>query len=191
MPGRFCSLARRNMSRIHYLTVPTLVLAVAGQAATTYHTVESAQRACFPNGGKFVRSNVELTKKQKRAIEKSSGSRMRGFEQKVWKVTREEELVGWFIIDDVIGKHEYITYGVALNADGAVGSIEIMEYRENYGSEIQRVDWRHQFVGKTMDAPLELSKDVKNISGATLSCRHVTEGVKRLLLLHDLYLKHQ
>jgi len=30
-----------------------------------------------------------------------------------------------------------------------------------------------------------------NISGATLSCRHVTDGVKRLLVLHDFVLKNR
>ena len=39
-------------------------------------------------------------------------------------------------------------------------------------------------------AKLKLDADIKNISGATISCRHVTDGVKRLLALHDLVLKH-
>ncbi|HEY4639240.1 MAG TPA: FMN-binding protein [Candidatus Udaeobacter sp.] len=30
---------------------------------------------------------------------------------------------------------------------------------------------------------------MKNISGATLSCRHITDGVKRLLALHEIVLK--
>lgn len=176
------------MSRIHHLILPAIVLAAPAYCAT-YHTIESAQRACFPEGDKFVSADRTLTKEQKKTIEKSSGSRMRGFEQKIWEVTRDGKFAGWFLVDDVIGKHEYITYAVALNADGSVKSVEIIEYRENYGSEIQRVDWRQQFVGKTSLARLELTEDIRNISGATLSCRHVTEGVKRLLALHDLLLK--
>lgn len=175
------------MSRIHHLVLPAIVLAAPAYSAT-YHTVESAQRACFPEGGEFVSANLKLSKDQKKTIEKSSGSRMRGSEQKIWKVTRNGQFSGWFIVDDVIGKHEYITYAVALNKDGTVTSLEIMEYRENYGSEVQRADWRRQFVGKQNGAKLKLTDDVKNISGATLSCRHITEGVKRLLALHELLL---
>ena len=98
-------------------------------------------------------------------------------EQQVWRVSSG----GWFIVDEVIGKHEYITYAVGLNATGAVQGIEIMEYRETYGGEVRNPKWRAQFVGQTKNATLQLDKDIKNISGATLSSRHITEGVRRLL----------
>jgi hypothetical protein len=35
-------------------------------------------------------------------------------------------------------------------------------------------------VGKTAEAPLRVGEDIANISGATLSCTHVTEGVRRI-----------
>jgi Na+-translocating ferredoxin:NAD+ oxidoreductase RnfG subunit len=49
--------------------------------------------------------------------------------------------------------------------------------------------WRHQFVGKTAKESGELTREIKNISGATLSSRHLTEGVQRLLKLYDLALR--
>jgi Na+-transporting NADH:ubiquinone oxidoreductase subunit C len=99
-------------------------------------------------------------------------------------------LLGWFIEDEVVGKHEFITWALALNADGAVRQIEILDYRETYGHEIRDVKWREQFVGKAHGAALKLDTDIKNISGATLSSRHITEGVRRLLSFHALVLKH-
>jgi Na+-translocating ferredoxin:NAD+ oxidoreductase RnfG subunit len=114
---------------------------------------------------------VKLTKELRKAIEKASGVRVRLAEQKVWRVTRAEARAGWFIVDEVIGKHEFITYALALNTDGSVKSVEVMDYRENYGSEIRRADWRRQFLGKRNGAKLELDEDIQNISGATLSCR--------------------
>jgi hypothetical protein len=33
-------------------------------------------------------------------------------------------------VDEVVGKHEFITYAAGLNADGSVKQIEIMDYRE-------------------------------------------------------------
>jgi hypothetical protein len=36
---------------------------------------------------------------------------------------------------------------------------------------------------------LRLEEDIQNISGATLSCRHITEGVRRLLALYAAELK--
>jgi Na+-transporting NADH:ubiquinone oxidoreductase subunit NqrC len=46
--------------------------------------------------------------------------------------------------------------------------------------------WRAQFKGKRSGAPLRLDDDIQNVSGATLSCRHITDGVRRLVALHAL-----
>ncbi len=89
----------------------------------------------------------------------------------------------------MIGKHEFITYAVGLTSEGAVRGIEIMDYRESYGGQVRDPKWRAQFVGKTKTAPLTLDRDIKNISGATLSSRHLTDGVRRVLALHDVALR--
>jgi Na+-translocating ferredoxin:NAD+ oxidoreductase RnfG subunit len=81
----------------------------------------------------------------------------------------------------VVGKHEYITYAVGINPNGTVKQIEIMQYNESYGYEVRNASWRAQFVGKSARSPLQLNGDIKNISGATLSSKHITDGVKRLL----------
>jgi Na+-translocating ferredoxin:NAD+ oxidoreductase RnfG subunit len=88
----------------------------------------------------------------------------------------------------VIGKHEFINYAVALDATGAVRQLEILDYHESYGGEVHLPGWRRQFVGKHHGSPLQLNGDIKNISGATLSCGHVTDGVRRLLATYALVL---
>ncbi len=50
-------------------------------------------------------------------------------------------------------------------------------------------NWRDQFVGNTVKSPLRLDEDIANIGGATLSSRHVTDGIKRLLFLHQSILR--
>lgn len=49
--------------------------------------------------------------------------------------------------------------------------------------------WRQQFVGKTAASPVRLNKDIANITGATLSSKHITDGVRRVLAVYDLALK--
>ena len=152
--------------------------------ATVYLTVEQAQQAIFPNA-KLTPADVKLTEAQRKTVEKTSGVRVRNLEQKVWRV----EGGGWFILDEVLGKHEFINYAVGLNADGSVKQIEVMDYRETYGGQVRDEKWRAQFTGKKHGAALKLDDDIKNVSGATLSCRHITDGVKRLLAFHELVLK--
>src|SRR6266550_4179479 len=172
-------------SEFAFVALPISALVAPSAFAVQYLNVEQAQRAIFP-GKSFTSAAVNLTAAQRKAIEQASGVRVLRAEQQVWRVSNG----GWFIVDEVVGKHEFITYAVGLNAEGAVKQIEIMDYRETYGGEIRNENWRAQFVGKTSQSPLKLDRDIKNISGATLSCRHVTDGMKRLLAFYEIALKH-
>jgi Na+-translocating ferredoxin:NAD+ oxidoreductase RnfG subunit len=168
---------------LSFAQVPIALFAPASYGAT-YLTVEQAQQAIFP-GEKLSQSFINLTNQQVQEIERRSDTNVRRKQVQLWKSANG----GFFIVDEVVGKHEYITYAAALNPDGTVKQIEIMTYRESYGYEIRNADWRAQFVGKNSSAPLKLDKDIKNISGATLSCRHITEGVKRILATYEVALK--
>jgi len=166
-----------------FIAAPLALVAPATHASV-YLSIEQAQQVIFP-GAKFIATNIALTETQARQIAERSGARTRGRDQRVWEVAG----AGWFFVDEVIGKHDLITYAVGLNADGKVRGIEILEYRESYGHEVRTPAWRRQFAGKSVADPLQLDQDIRNISGATLSCRHVTAGVKRLLALHEIALK--
>jgi Na+-transporting NADH:ubiquinone oxidoreductase subunit C len=177
---------------IHRIIVPSAIVVGAGAIpcyAATYLTVEQAQKICFTNATQFASADVKLTSDQMKAIAKDSGVRVRLDTQKVWRAMDGDKFLGWLIQDEVLGKHEFISWVLALNADGSVRQIEILDYRETYGYEIRNEKWRAQFTGKQHGAKLKLADDIKNISGATLSCRHITDGVKRLLAFHDLALK--
>ena len=170
--------------RIIWIAPAALVSVATPVHAVTYLNVEQAQAAIFP-GKKLTPADAQLTKEQRKAIEKDSGIRVRNPEQKVWKV----EGGGWFILDEVIGKHEFITYALGLTEDGAVKQIEVMDYRETYGGQVRDEKWRAQFIGKKHGAKLKLDDDIQNISGATLSSRHIADGVRRLLATYALVLK--
>ncbi len=166
------------------LIPPAVIAAPAGAYATQYLTVEQAQQAIFP-GAEFVPALVTINDTQRREIERRTGVDVRVRDHRIWRVSTG----GFFIVDEVVGKHEFITYAAGLNSDGSVRQIEIMDYRESYGYEIRNAAWRRQFVGRRNGDPLRLDVDIQNIGGATLSCRHIVEGVKRLLALYDVALK--
>jgi hypothetical protein len=171
-------------SEFAFIALPVAALVAPSAFAVQYLTVDQAQTAIFP-GKSFTAAPVKLTAAQRKTIAQQSGVRVLRDEQQVWHVSGG----GWFIVDEVVGKHEFITYAVGLNADGSVKQIEIMDYRETYGGQIRDEKWRAQFAGKTARSTLKLDRDIKNISGATLSCRHITDGVKRLLALYEIALK--
>jgi Na+-translocating ferredoxin:NAD+ oxidoreductase RnfG subunit len=156
--------------------------------ATDYLTIAQAQTLLFPAAKGFVEQTLKLDANQRDAIKAASGLRQRWDEQKAWRAERDGTLLGWMLVDEVIGKHEFITYAAAISPDGHVIGVEILSYRETHGGQVREPGWRRHFVGKTLADRFKLDEDVPNISGATLSCRNVTDGVKRLLAIHKLYL---
>ncbi|OYV37339.1 MAG: FMN-binding protein [Thiomonas sp. 20-64-5] len=168
--------------------LPLAVLVGAPAYATEYLTVEQAQKAIFPDAERFVAMPVQLSAQQKEAITDQSGVKQRWDKQEVWRAEKGGRLLGWFLVDDVVGKHEFIHYAVGLLPEGRVRGVEVLIFRETYGDQIQRADWRKTLQGKTLADPFKLDKDVPNISGATLSCRNVMNGVKRLLVLQQVAL---
>lgn len=90
---------------------------------------------------------------------------------------------GFVLADRVVGKYELIDYAVGFLPDGAVNQVEVMAYRESHGAEIRNLAWRRQFSGRKGPGQIRFGDDIRNISGATLSCQHVTEGVQRLAAL--------
>jgi Na+-translocating ferredoxin:NAD+ oxidoreductase RnfG subunit len=149
-----------------------------------YVTTEQAQQLIFP-GKKFTAAPMVITDDLQSKMKSASSVSEPLQGNRIYKAADGS----WLIVDEVVGKHEMITYAVGINPNGSVQGIEIMEYRESYGYEVADLSWRKQFFGKTAADPLKLNKDIENISGATLSSKHLTDGVKRIMVFYDLALK--
>jgi hypothetical protein len=128
--------------------------------AAPYMSVEEAQKHAFPNAS---------------FTEVQAG--------RVWKV-QGGGAGGYFYYDHVVGKHLLIDYTVAVGADGRVRRVDILNYRESYGGEVNDPGWLAQFVGKSSQSDVRVNSDIRNISGATLSSTHLAEGVKKVLMYH-------
>lgn len=152
--------------------------------AKIYVSVEQAQKILFPNKA-LIKNPIIITEDLQDKMRAASSIRHPFQGERIWRAADGS----WLVIDEVIGKHEMITYAVALSPTGSVQGIEILEYVESYGYEVADPQWRKQFTGKTVSDPIKLNQDIQNIGGATLSCKHITDGVKRVTVLYDLALK--
>lgn len=174
---------------------PASVVAIAivapapGAVAATYLTVEAAQRALFPGADAFTELMLAPTAEQLLAITDAAGPQAPHGELRVWAARRGGAVIGHVLVDNVIGREDYITYAVGIDARGALLPVEIMEYRESHGGEIRNKRWLAQFAGRTAPAEIEFRADIKSIAGATLSSEHVTRGVRRLLAIWQILIK--
>ena len=167
-----------------------LVLAGVGDGfAERYLSVAETAKLCFPAGDRFETKIIRFSTEQAKAIAARSAVKVLNAGNRVSLAYQGTNLLGALIVDHVLGKHEIIDYVVAVSPDGKVLQVEILEYRESHGTGILSAKWRAQFMGKTAHAPLRLNEDIYNISGATISCRHVTEGIKRVLATYELVVR--
>lgn len=171
--------------RLLILSAITIGLVSGAAYARTFMSIQDAQKLMFPNT-KLTPMPVTFTEAQLEVIRDRSGVREPEKGDQIWHAANG----GWFMIQQVVGKHEMITYAIGLNPDGSVKHIEILEYVESYGYEVAEQSWLKQFYGKTVANTFKLGKDVDSISGATLSCKHLADGVKRDLVAYDTVLKN-
>jgi Na+-translocating ferredoxin:NAD+ oxidoreductase RnfG subunit len=151
--------------------------------AVVYMSREEALKALIPEAEEFTEETVLLTEDHRKRIESLMGGRVRETEATFWVGARAGQATGYATVLDVIGKEQPITFMVAVSPDGSVRGVHVMTYRESQGSEIRSKRFLTQFVGKTLDAPLRLGRDVHGISGATLSSRSTAYAVKKALAL--------
>jgi Na+-translocating ferredoxin:NAD+ oxidoreductase RnfG subunit len=170
-------------AKLVFAPLAALSLVPAVAQAVTYLSPAQAQALMFP--GVALKPDFRtLTPDQVAAVQRDSGVNVLTKEIKAWRAANG----GWFILDEVVGKHEFITFALALDASGVVRDVEILDYRESYGDQVRNPAWRAQFTGKRHGSALKLTGDIKNISGATLSSKHITDGVRRLLSTYALVL---
>ncbi|HEY6208537.1 MAG TPA: FMN-binding protein [Gemmatimonadales bacterium] len=107
----------------------------------------------------------------------------------VLRLSRGDSLLGFAEVGNVIGKDQPITFLVAVDPADRLKDVDILVYREPYGGEVAYESWRRQFRGKTAADPIAVGRDIRSISGATISVQAVTAGVRRILA--DLTAWHQ
>ena len=99
----------------------------------------------------------------------------------VLRVSRADSLLGFATVDDVLGKDQPITFLVAIDPADRLKDVDILVYREPYGGEVAYEPWRRQFRGKSAGDSLRVGREIRSISGATISVHAVTLGVRRVL----------
>jgi len=157
--------------------------------ATEYLSVEGAQKALFPGADRFSELVLVLNPAQRQQVAALAGAQPSHRSLRAWRAWRGGALQGYVFVDEVIGKEDFITYAAGLDTSGRLHALEVLSYRESHGGEIRSEAWRRQFAGRQGLAQLRVQTDIKNIAGATLSCEHVTAGVRWLVALWQVALQ--
>ncbi|MBI2962768.1 MAG: FAD:protein FMN transferase [Deltaproteobacteria bacterium] len=159
----------------------TAAPAVADQV---YLSAAEAPRAVFPEADRFARRQVASTAELRERVAQRLGS----LKPSVWEQGYEvatafagDRRLGRAVEVEEIGKHRAITLVIGVDPQGRVAGVAVMVYREAYGGEIRSRRFLDQYRGKGEGDPLLPSRDIQNITGATLSARAVGRAVKKAI----------
>jgi hypothetical protein len=158
--------------------------------AEVFMTEEEAVKIMFPTSERTRKAVIRLSQEKKDAIEQRIGWKFPEESFEVHIGETGDKIDGYAMVHNTIGKHKHMTYMVGVDSRGACTDVELLVFREARGSEVRRKRFNAQYEGKTVFDPIRINKDIVNISGATMSVRSISAGVKRaLVLIDEFYLK--
>ena len=158
--------------------------------AEVFLTEEDAVKLMFPKSERIKKDLLRVPADRKLVIEERIGWKFPEDSFEVYIGETGVQVDGYALVQNTIGKHKPMTYMVGVDAQGRVSNVELLVFREARGSEVRTKRFNVQYEGKTASDPVRINKDIINISGATMSVRSMSAGIKRVLVLVDeFYLK--
>jgi thiamine biosynthesis lipoprotein ApbE len=159
---------------------------------TNYLSKINALHTVFPDARRVLVKHVRISAAERDAIEKLLRGRIRQGDFTVYVgVGENNELDGYAIIQDEIGKFKLFTFIVGVEPDGTVRRVATLVYRESRGGGVARRRFASQYDGKSVKSPLSINRDIKNISGATMSVNSMNHGVKKVLAAVDVLFRQK
>lgn len=158
--------------------------------AEVFLSEEQALKLMFPKSERIRKEVLQLSSERKALVESRIGWKFPEESFEVYIGETGATVDGYAMIQNTIGKHKPMTYMVGVDKKGYVVNVELLVFREARGSEVRTKRFNYQYEGKTVFDPIRINRDIINISGATMSVRSMSAGVKRALVLVDeFYLK--
>ena len=155
-----------------------------------FMTEEEAVKAVLPKSQHVRKELLRLTAEKKDLIEQRIGWKFPEDSFELYIGQTGDKIDGYAMVHHTIGKYKPMTYMVGVDAKGTCTDVELLVFRDAKGSEVRTKRFNSQYDGKTVTDPIRINKDIINISGATMSVRSMSAGVKRVLVLVDeFYLK--
>jgi hypothetical protein len=171
-------LRSQRQTRRRLILVPVAMLATAVPAAAEERmTLAVAQQKLFP-GAKLTPADFKLSPEQYARLKREYNVPAFRPAVRAWRA----EGAGWLYLDQVYGLNDIVTYLLAVGNDGKVQGLEVLVCADGY-CDLYTPEWLGRLKGR-VHGRWSPEEAVTMVSGATLSCTHVAEGVKKMLAIH-------
>jgi len=157
------------------------------EAVRIYYTEAEALAKVFHKTAEIRAETWVPTDPEREALETRLGRKVPETDFVLHRGTKDGEDLGWAVVLQEKGRFKPITFMVHVKPDGEVGLVLVMVYRESRGDGVKRQRFLKQFRGRDVEDPLRMNRNVVGVSGATLSSRALTAGVRKALVLGDIH----
>ena len=174
------------------LAVLMYILFVLSASAKVLVSASNAFKLLVPEATETKTEIKVLTEEQRKTIEAAADIKFNPELDKefVFYIGKNNgEIVGFAAEDKVKGKWGVIHYMIVFNINGSIRDIAVLEYSEKRGRPVAKERFRKQFRGMTINDRIRLKKDIRGVSGATISSTGMTNGVRKMThVFHELYI---
>ncbi len=177
-------------SSLQGLVLVLAFVAVANAAgAEVFASKREALEQAFPGADAIEHHTLVLDDGQAALVEKRAHAKLESRLATIHTGMKNGEVMGFAIIDIHTVRTLPEAFMVVLEPDGRVRSSRILAFYEPR-DYMPPQRWLDQFETRRLDRTLSLGGEIHGISGATLSSRAITNGVRRALALHEAFLTH-
>lgn len=162
-------------------------------------TQEEALKQMFPDAQSIVNNTRLLTMDEVDRIKGRLGGQLVHYQEGSKSERMEEKLeyhfyfsivngekTGVAIIEAQPGKWGPVEFCIALDPKTAkVKNLAVLSYEEKRGRPIARANFLNQFIGKGSQDPLQVRKDIRAISGATISSDCTCFAVRKAMVVYE------
>lgn len=100
---------------------------------------------------------------------------------KISEIRDSSDLLGYCVESEVVGRSGPFKIAVIFDKQLIVKRATVVSYPWPRGREVTKHAFTSQFKGKSSEDAIEIGKDIDAISGATISCRVMSEGVREAI----------
>lgn len=164
---------------------PGAAVARAQEEVQVYLSTADALALAYPDADRFEVEEVPITPELGRALEERLKQRFPFRGVRIHHAWLGDRHLGRAVVTEEIGKYRPMTFLVALDDADVVRRVDLLVFRESHGYQVEGRTFMDQFAGLSRKDPIRVGKDIDAVSGATLSARGISKGVKRMLYFFE------
>ena len=153
------------------------------EGGKVFLTVDEALGLAFPKC-EVERQTAYLTKAQLEQARKLAGAPVRSAVVHAYVACRNGKPAGTAYFDTHKVRTKAETLMIVVDAGGRVERVEVLRFDEP-PEYLARGAWYGQFRGRSLRDGLRLKKEIRGITGASLTARATAEAVRRVLAVHQ------